>query len=100
MSKRLVENFDRCRRCDFARFRAANSVCDSEDRALRVVQKGVFVQWATLVQAAVRNCCGVDLEGFSLFAHCTASSFSGEELLATGLSAMILSWAFRFENAI
>src|SRR4051794_27397758 len=64
------------------------------------MQEGVFVQGTTLVKAAIRQRCGLDLEGFGFFAHCTASSLRGEELLATGLSRMTLSRAFRFENAI
>src|ERR1041384_4723292 len=100
VAKRFVEYLDRCLRRNFACFRAADAVCDSEDRTLAIVQKRVFVQGSTLVQTTVRQRCGLDLKGLGTFAHCTASSFRGEELLATGLSTMVLSRAFLFENAI
>ena len=54
VTKRFIENFDRRLRRDFTCFCAADAVCYSEDRALRIVQKGVFIQRATFVQAAIR----------------------------------------------
>src|SRR5215218_257698 len=100
VTKCFFENFDGRLRCDFTRFSSTDAISHSEDRAFGIVQKSIFVQGTTLVQPTVRQGSGLDLQGFGLFAHCTASSLRGEELLATGLSRMTRSRAFRFENAI
>src|SRR5262249_34076551 len=100
MAESFVEHFDRSLRCNLTGFCAANAIGDGKDRTVAIVQQRVLVQRTTLVEPAVRQCCGLHLEGFSVFAHSTASSLRGEELLATGLSSTTRSRALRFENAI
>src|SRR6185437_8755305 len=100
MAKGFVEHFDGRLRSHFTGLRAADAIRHRKDRTLAIVQERVFVQRPPLVEPAVRQCSGLHLEGFSVFAHSTASSLRGEELLATGLSSMTRSRALRFENAI